>query len=245
MIIIFFLGQRYFVEGHRHPGPEGVDVAARSGPCPPRTRRVRDADAGARPRHRRHEARRRRRRPDGRRALVPRRAEPRATKGPTPTLARLFELGRRAVDESGIALGGDRGGRHRLRRAARRGARRPDRAAAPAGLARRPRLELAARAFELPVTLENDATGGRSRRASLGRGRGGAQHGLSHGLDRRRRRCRRSTAGSTAARTGTAASSATSRSTGTAAPVAAAAGAAASRPTSPAPRSPSARARRA
>ena len=78
------------------------------------------------------------------------------------------------VAESGASTGPTiDGGRHRLRRAARLGARRPDRAAAPARLARRARSsELAAEAFGRPAVLDNDATAARGRRAPLRRRRG-------------------------------------------------------------------------
>src|SRR6267142_496092 len=86
-------------------------------------------------------------------------AEPsRADEGPKPTLARLFELGRRVVAESplewedvqavGIGCGGPLD--------AQRGV-----LIAPPhlpGWRNVPVTELAARAFDRPVTLENDAT---------------------------------------------------------------------------------------
>ena len=136
------------------------------------------------------------------RPLLRRRRRPSRRAAPTTAAAavRARAPGRRRV---GHAVGRDRGGRHRLRRAARRGERRADRAAAPARAGATCRSSpLAEQALGRPATLENDATAAAAGEHRFGAGAGVAQHGLPDDLDRRRRRRRASTAGSTAAPTG-------------------------------------------
>jgi glucokinase len=102
-------------------------------------------------------------------------APSRAEEGPEPTLARLFELGRRSVTESGLdwaaieAVGIGCGGPLDAERGI---------LIAPPHLPgwRNVRVnELAARAFQRPVTLENDATA-----AAAGEHRWGAGAGVSN-----------------------------------------------------------------
>ena len=192
MVILFAAFQQYFIRGHRDAGPEGVaagvggcTAAVGGGTDPPRP-------ADPRPRHRRDEAR------GGRRRRAPARVHGRsssrrrtAQRGPRRRLERLFELGaarspRRASTWADIARGRDR-----LRRPARRRARGPDRAAAPARLGATCRVdELAERALGRPAVLENDATAAAAGEHRYGAG-GGARDMvyLTH-LDRRRRRRR-------------------------------------------------------
>ena len=194
-------------------------------------------------RHRRDEARGGRRR-HARAACAPSSSSRRRpSEGPERGLERLFELGRSAVAESGVAWAAIGAVGIGCGRPARRGPRGPDRAAAPAGLGGRAVDAARGGGPRGPAALENDATAAAAGEHRFGAGRGTRQHGLPDDLDRRRRRRRRRRPALPRRGRQRRRARPRHRRLATGGRAAAAGGAAASRPTSPGRRSPSARAR--